>query len=319
MKNRIKFALIISFLMLFSTSMFAQINNRQWWNSLPPAWKKIFQVQELKGKEIDPTDEQLDRIVKITYISCAGNDEVTSLNPLGQLLLLETIRCNDCKNLKSLDGIDNLKNLKEIDCSNNDNINSLTPLQGIISLERLNCSNTMVKNLVPLRGLTNLKVLDLSFTTISELTFLSNLVKLENLNVSKNASLFKLDGLEKMLNLTELNVSESQVKLLDPLANLRELKVLDISSTPVASLRALSSVTIRKSLRDLNISNTQIDGAQLDYLTNHLTLEMLRCRDNKLCPDDVEDFVSAFSKTNPNCILRIKASSDATFISNNCH
>jgi len=122
-----------------------------------------------------------------------------------------------------------------------------------------------------------------------------------------------------MVNLTELYVSESQIKLLDPVSNLKDLKVLDISNTPVNSLRPLSSVTIRKSLRDLNISSTLIDGDQLDYLTGHITLEMIRCRDNKICPQSVEDFVNAFTKTNPNCILRIKASSDANFISNDCH
>jgi internalin A len=276
------------------------------------------QKQELKGKEIDPTDEQLDRIVKIKFISCAFNDEIVSLEPLEQLKLLETVQCNDCKNLKSLSGIESLLNLKELDCSNNDNINSIIPIQNIVSLEKLNCGNTMIKDLRPLMKLKNINYLDVHLTTVSELIFLKNLTNLSVLDVSENYSLFKLDGIEDLIYLAELNLSKTQVRSIQPLANLKALKSLNISECPINSLRPLATATNRKTLQELDCSETQIDGEQLDYLSQHYDLQMFRCRGNKICPVDVEDFVAAMQKTNPNCIIKIKASNDPEFLKTNC-
>ncbi len=304
---------------LFTISLNAQTDARKWWNSLSPAWKTILQKQELKGKELDPTDEQLDRITKIKFISCAYNDEITSLAPLATLQLLETVQCNDCKNLKSLDGIENLLNLKELDCSNNDYINSLIPVQGITSLEKLNCGNTMVKDLRPLRNLKNLRYLDVHLTTVSELIFLKELANLTHLDVSENYSLFKLDGLESLLGLSEIKLANTQVRSLEPIMNLRDLKSIDFSNCPINSLRPLSSPTLRKSLQEVDCSSTKIDGEQLDYISQHYILSMFRCRDNDLCPADVEDFLASMQKSNPNCIIKIKANTDPTFLQNNCN
>lgn len=312
-----KFYFLMIFLMSISILTNAQ-SNREWWNSLSPAWKKIIQKQELKGKEIEPTDEQLDRIVKIKFISCEGNPDIETLEPLSKLQLLETVRANDCKNLKSLKGVEGLTNLKELDCSNNDNINSLIPLQNVKSLERLNCGNTMVKDLKPLRNLTNLRVLDVHLATVSELIFLSNLKNLEILDVSENYSLFKLDGVEKLTNLTELNLSKTQVRSLQPVATLPDLQIIKFAHTPVKGLRPLASPTLKKSLKEVNCSFTKIGSEQLDYLAQHIQLEMFRCKGNKLCPEYVSDFVETVQKNNPNCIIKIKATTDPDFIDANC-
>ncbi len=315
--KKIYFVFCLLILGSFSQA-YGQMSNREWWSSLTPAWKHIIQKQELKGKDIDPTDEQLDRIVKIKFISCAENDEIKSLEPLSQFELLETVRCNDCKNLESLKGIENLLNLKELDCSNNDNINSLIPLQNIVSLTKLNCGNTMVKDLKPLRRLKNLRVLNVHLATVSELIFLANLKNLEILDVSENYSLFKLDGVESLANLTELNLSKTEVRSLRPLVTLADLRVLKFSHTPVSGLRPLSSPALKKSLQVVDCSSTKIESDQLDYLSQHIRLQMFRCRGNKLCPIDVEDFVKTMHKNNPNCIIKIKATNDANFIEANC-
>jgi Leucine-rich repeat (LRR) protein len=137
MKNSIiKRIVLLAVVMIGITAgdAFSQSANRTWWNSLPPAWKKIIQQQELKGKDITPTDEMLEDIVNIKSIGCSGNKDITDLKPLARLRALEYIDCSNT-NITSLSGIETLTNLRELNCSNNDNVNSLLPCQHLGNLE----------------------------------------------------------------------------------------------------------------------------------------------------------------------------------------
>ena len=120
--TRIAMAAVL--MIAFCTNTFAQQDNREWWNSLSPAWKKVFREQELKGKDVEPSDEQLAMIVLCENMECGGNKEITDLKPLRRLTNLTMLDCSNT-NIKSLDGIQFLTGLKELDCSNNDNLNSL--------------------------------------------------------------------------------------------------------------------------------------------------------------------------------------------------
>lgn len=306
MKRNIKIislTLILSF--VFISSTFSQ-SDRDWWNGLTPAWKKVFQDQELKGKDIEPNDEQLDRIVKITHIDCSFNTELTDLKPLSKLIFLEEIRCNDTK-ITSLEGIENLQNLKVLDCSNNDNINSLSPLIELKSLEELYCGNTMVKNLAPLKSLVNLRVLDVHYSTVNKLIVISELKSLERLDVSQNSPLFYLDGVEGLTNLVELNCSETRISDLTPIQTLKYLEILNLSNTSVKTLRPLQDV---RTLKELDFSNTEITGVSLDYLYSHLSLTMLRGREIDITEKNVETFESYYLKRNPNCTIILTPKSE---------
>jgi internalin A len=301
MKSITKILSFVILLCFVNAQLANSQSNRDWWNSLTPGWKKVFQKQELKGKNIDPSDEQLDRIVKITQIDCSNNIDILDLKPLGRLDLLEEIRCSK-SGIKSLEGLESLKNLRVLDCSDNDNINSLIPLEGITSLEKLFCGNTMVKDLKPLRQIVNLKVLDVHFATVSELLFIGALVNLEKLDISQNQSLFNLKGAEKLINLTELKCNDTKVNDLQPLSVLTKLELLDCSNTPVLTLKPLQ---VLKNLKDLNCSDTNIKGASLDYLLGMLYMERFRCMNNDISQQDKEQFESTYKKKNGSCTIVI--------------
>lgn len=217
MKSVFKILIAVFFSMLFSFHISAQSTDRDWWNSLSPAWKKVIQKQHFKGKDVTPTDEQLQEIGKMVFLDVENNKEIKSLAPAEALQLLEIIKARN-SGLLSLDGIDGLINLKEIDCSDNDNINSVIPLAALNNLEKINCGNTMVKSLVPLRNLDKLSHLDAHFTTIVDLRILKNLKQLTTVDVSQNISLFSLEGLNYLPELTYLNCSETNVDDLTPLS-----------------------------------------------------------------------------------------------------
>ncbi|NPA68820.1 MAG: leucine-rich repeat domain-containing protein [Chlorobi bacterium] len=279
----------------------AQSTNREWWNSLSPAWKKVIQKQHFKGKDVTPTDEQLTEIGKMVFLDIENNKQIESLKPAEALQLLEIIKAKN-SGLKSLEGIEGLINLKEIDCSDNDNINSLIPLSGLTNLEKINCGNTMVKSLVPLRYLDKLRNLDVHYTTIVDLRILKDLKNLTDLDVSQNISLFSLEGLNYMPELSSLNCSETNIDDLTPLSKLKNLQRLDCSKTKVSSLRPLQLV---KSLQDIDCSDTQIKAKSLDYLIGLPNLIMLRAKNINISEDEVKEFETLLQKRNPDATIII--------------
>jgi len=301
MKPVIRFFLITTLLISFIYSDSNAQAERDWWNSLSPGWKKVFRDQELKGKDVVPNDEQLDRMVKISHIDCSENKDIEDLKPLKMCTLLEEIRCNNT-GIKSLEGIEGLTNLRKLDCSNNDNISSLIPLRGLASLEELNCGNTMIKDLSPLRGMANLKKLDVHFCTVNKLLVIGELKKLEILDVSKNQSLFDLVGMETLVNLREFDCSETQVNNLAPLSLLKKLEILDVSKTAINTLRPIQQL---KSLKELDASETAITAASLDYLYAHVALEMLRARSIDATTKQIDEFQTTMLKKIPNCTFVI--------------
>ncbi len=266
---------------------------RNWWNNLSPAWKKVFLLDQFKGKEVDPSDEDLERVVKTKRINCSNNKEITDLKPLSELILLEQIKCSNCPALKGLEGIENLTNLTVLDCSNNDNISSIKPVERVTSLKKLNCGNTMVKNLSPLLGLGNLEELNLHLTTINELIFLKNLKKLTTLDVSEDSTLYSIEGVDGLANLIDFNCSKTDVSELEPLQNLKNLRVLDISNTQVKSLRALQNL---KSLQEIDCSNTEV--RTLKYLFSTQNLAIISARNTLIPKEDVKFTIEAITRIN---------------------
>jgi len=293
----------IAFATLFLAADSYSQTNREWWSSLSPGWKKVIQKQQFKGKDVNPTDEQLDEIVKMSFLELTDVKDVTSLKPAAALTLLEVIRCNG-SSVESLDGVQSLFNLREINCSDNDNITSLIPLEGLYNLEKLNCGNTMVKNLRPLKDLKKLRVLDAHYATVVDLRILKGLDNLEILNVADNVSLFSLEGVEFLPNLIELNCAKTRIDDLTPLSKLQRLQRLDFSETPVKSLRPLQLI---KTLTDVDCSDTEITGKGLDYLYGLTSLSMLRCKKIDITAKDLADYSASFQKRNPGATILISS------------
>ncbi len=301
MKPFLKYLFAAFFSIILSATVSAQSTDRDWWNSLSPAWKKVIQKQHFKGKDVTPTDEQLQEIGKMVFLDIEDNKDIKTLAPAEALQMLEIIKAGN-SGLQSLDGIGGLINLKELDCSDNDNINSLIPLSYLNNLEKVNCGNTMVKSLVPLRNLERLRDLDVHYTTIVDLRILKDLKMLTTLDVSQNISLFSLDGVNYMPELMYLNCSESNVDNLTPLSKLKNLQRLDCSKTKVESLRPIQLV---KSLQDIDCSESKIKAKSLDYLLGLPYLLMLRAKNIDITDAEAKEFETLLQKRNPNATIII--------------
>ena len=292
----VKTAIVAVLMFTFCAQTFAQ-DNREWWNSLSPAWKKVFRDQELKGKDVEPTDEQLAMIVLCENMECGGNKDITDLKPLKRLTNLTMLDCSNT-NIKSLDGIQFLTGLRELDCSNNDNLSSLEYIAGLVNLESVNCGNTMVKSLAPLTYLKKLRRLDAHYCTINKLGTIGELKSLTHLDLSENQSLFSLEGMQKLTQLAEFNCSETNISDLTPLSNIKTLESLNISKTRVTTLRPLQ---MSRNLTELDCSDTKISAASFDYLTSHNRMKFIRGRNLDIEQKDLDAFSSSFVKRFPEC------------------
>lgn len=300
MKHFLTYILISVFIFGIQTNSNAQ-TDRTWWESLSPAWKKIIQKQHFKGKDINPTDEQLEEIGKMVFLDVEGNKEIKSLKPAVALQLLEIIKAKGC-GIESLDGIEGLINLKELDCSDNDNINSLIPISYLNNLTEVNCGNTMIKSLAPLRHLEKLSKLDVHYTTVVHLSILTTLKNLVYLDVSENVSLYSLEGVNYMHELQYLNCSNTNIDDLTPLSKLKLITKIDCSDTKVESLRPIQLV---KSLQDIDCSNTYIKAKSLDYLLGHSNLTMVRAKNIEITDQEIKEFEILLQKRNPDATIII--------------
>lgn len=294
----VKTAIVAVLMFAFCAQTFAQ-DNREWWNSLSPAWKKVFRDQFFGKKNVDrePTDEQLAEWVLFTHMECNGNKEIEDLKPLARMTNLNHLDCSNT-NIKSLDGIQYLTGLQTLDCSNNDNISSLKPLSGLINLESINCGNTMVTSLAPLMYLKKLRKLDVHLCTVNNLGQIGELKSLTYLDLSENQAVFSLEGIQKLTQLAELNCSSTNISDLKPLENMKSLEVLNIADTRVSTLRPLQSV---RTIIELDCSDTKISAASFDYLTSHNRMKFLRGRNLNVDQKDLDAFSSSFVKRFPEC------------------
>ncbi len=297
----IKTAILIVIIVINCTADSFSQTDRAWWNSLSPAWKKVIQKQQFKGKDVNPSDENLNKISEMPFLDISGAKDVKTLAPVAEMRVLEVLKCNK-SGIVSLEGVENLTNLKILDCSDNDYINSLIPLVGLHSLEKLNCGNTMVKNLVPIRNLVKLTELDLHYTTIVNLRVLKTLRNLEKLDISENISLYTLDGVEYLRELRYMNCNKTNIDDLTPLSRLPKLERLDCSNTKVYSLRPVQLI---KSLQDIDCSDTEIPGKSLDYLLGHTALMMVRSKNIDITDKDIRMFEELLRKRNKDATVLI--------------
>ncbi|EAE7281527.1 LPXTG cell wall anchor domain-containing protein [Listeria monocytogenes] len=116
--------------------------------------------------------------------------------------------------ITGLTGIEYLKNIEEL-YLNNLNVSSYEPIKSLTTLKSLtiNGKNVTSGKLPDFSGLSNLTSLDVSQTSIDNaaLSKLSNIPNLVKLNISGNLNITKLNNLENLPKLQELNAMSCQI------------------------------------------------------------------------------------------------------------
>ncbi|MBN2286361.1 MAG: leucine-rich repeat domain-containing protein [Tissierellales bacterium] len=212
--------------------------------------KSLSQLQKLELKEIQI-------------------DDLSFLEGLTNMQVLKLIRTG----IKNISPLRSLFQLRELDLALND-ITDIRPLNVLKQLTKLNVTFTVIWELSSLEGLTKLKELNLSRTRIKNISSLAKLGQLEVLDISNNTQIQDFTPLAKLGQLEVLDISNNtQIQDFTPLKNLSKLRILNVSDS---NIRDISPLTNLRHLKELTIRRiNKIQNLQLLHEKNFPNLEKL--------------------------------------------
>ena len=166
-----------------------------------------------------------------------------------------------------------------------DSITSIKGIEYCTGLQDLKITSRHISDISPLLGLTNLKNLDLSGDWVTNgniSNFVSVLQRLPNLT---RLDLYKtqitnISSLSKLTNLTVLDLYDNKVADISPLSGLINLKELDLGFNPITDISPLSGLT---NLEKLNLNGNQISDISL--IARFTNLTELDLGDNRFIKD----------------------------------
>ena len=204
-------------------------------------------------KDLSP----LAQMTSLTYLNIHSNSDIGSIEPLKNLINLNTVIMEDVPirdQMQVLAGLQQLRYLNMRYCG----VKDLTPIAQLAGLEYLNLySNPEIPSIKPLQSLGNLKTLILGNIPIgNELDTLENLTKLTYLNL-RNTDLTDISPLARLVNLEYLNLhSNPEIKSILPLQSLTNLQTLILRNVPVG--KQIEIMGSFPNLRKLNLQNSGI-------------------------------------------------------------
>ena len=227
-------------------------------------------------------------------------------NPDGVLRLnmLRTIAELDAsqRNISSLEGIQQLRNLVSLDLRNN-LITDISPLSRLQRLRSLNLRANAVRDISPLASLHKIEYLNLhSNSAIVSILPLRNLRSLEKLILANVTVGDQVEILGHLTNLHYLNLRNSGIEDISPLANLNGLAYLNLHSNP--SINSIVALNNLPKLETLLLAHVPI-GDQIGFLQRLPNLKELNIRDTGI--QDLS-FLSQFfwnKNNNPNTVKKL--------------
>ncbi len=237
---------------------------------------------------------------QLTVLSLHSDEDIDSFSDisiLGQLTQLETLLIEGAiydfgpaGKVSDITALTQLTNLRILAISGQSDFADLSPLGGLFNLVELNLSdNGRLADLAPLAGLTELQKLDVSgSSSIEQLDALSTMTGLAELVVG-GFLLRDLTPISQLPDLRSLEVYDSGVSDIGPLANLQSLEVfrmqnLDDIDEPYLFLKDVSPLSRLPRLTTLAF-NYNI-GMDISVIGEMRQLRRLDLADNQL--EDVQ-------------------------------
>ncbi len=178
-----------------------------WWNNLGQQWQHLL----ADGMNVtgNPDALQLQNIADRRQLSIENMPEISSLEPLTTLLLLEKLSVTNCS------------------------VSNLQPLEKLVYIQRLELSGNPLSDLSPLAKLKKLTSLNLESTPVSDLSPLAGLTTITQLNVA-GTQIKNLKHLATLQHLTELSIYNTRLKSLSPADKTASLKYLKCYNTKIS-------------------------------------------------------------------------------------
>lgn len=266
---------------------------RNWWNTMPIAWKRYFGSETWLGDTLRLDDvfafthEALvlmkpHQLIRRDTLMVMGPDTLSITfkhllhgRPPDTLLVRadtlgvfrpDTIPA-DMQMVYST--LKKITQTKTIDIAYKQQFESLEPLAQLSDLELVDFSHTLIADLLPLRNLNKLDAIYMSGTAVSDLTPLQYSVNIKEI-YCHNTAIEDLSPISGFRQLEKLYCFNTNISSLSPLAGLSELVALRAAHTHIDNIGPLSA---HKALRLLDISHTKV--GDLNPLAGLAELQML--------------------------------------------
>jgi hypothetical protein len=158
-----------------------------------------------------------------------------------------------------------LKHLRELKITNNNVENDFSFLSNMPNLRILNIDDNSIKHMNELKSLstlTNLEVFKLTNNQIRQIKLLDNMKNLKKLTFlgSKNRGYYgnitKIEGLEKLSNLTDLTIKRQKIEEISGLESLVKLQELNLSCNNIKEIKGIKHL---KSLYYIDLSHNKVE------------------------------------------------------------
>lgn len=258
-----------------------------WWETLSFGWVSIFKEHVSFDSVTVPV---IERVISMDSLNIAGNEMILNIEPLVafrdlRYINISNTRVRDLTPLRHSTGITTLK-------ASQTPITNIEVLSYHKSLREVAINNSRVRDIKVLAELPSVESLNLSNTSIAVFEPISHLVNLKGLDLS-NTTFFQLAHI-RSTNLKVLDVSQTHVTDIDPMAQLHSLEKLDISNNTILRLDALSNLP---QLEELIIEGTLV--ASLSPLENLPVLHKISADNTPITEEDAR----AFMRKNPNMVV----------------
>lgn len=221
-------------------------------------------------------------------LNVSGCGDLHNLEQLGTRPTLTELDASFCSNLRSLEGIDRqFPDLRRLDLALSGTCDSMEPLAKLLGLQELGLSFCSVPNLSAVRALP-LRRLDLSSCSyVKELDVLVDMLDLWELNLMNCTQVVDLTPLGFLASLRVLNLVNSRVADLSPLAKLPQLESLNVSNCcnlkefhPLPHIKTLNASFCQGAnseglLRMKTISELHLAGARIPEFHTLASLTLL--------------------------------------------
>ena len=202
-------------------------------------WAQDKDISNITGLELAINLKEL-------YLS---QNPIADLGPLANLTALKSLHLwtVSSSNTPPLDlrPLATLINLEELSLGNS-RISDISPLVGLTKLQELYLSHNNIENIQSLVGLTELRTLSIEGNLITDFTPLRGTSLIE-LDLS-NTSITDLHPLATLINLEALFLVGNGISDISPLAELTKLQHLDLSNNDIEDLRPLSGLAELRTL-----------------------------------------------------------------------
>lgn len=172
----------------------------------------------------------------------------------------------------NLDGIQCFQNLTSLTLIGS-GFKDISPISALKNIQKISLIDTSIVSIDSFKNLSKIKELTITGTkTLQSVDGVEEMIKLTRLELTNNG-IVNIDGLNNLINLTELNLSENEISIFPSINLLTKLTVLDVSFNNIYELG--DDLSGLSALESLNMSHNDIrDISSLDDLIKLETLDL---------------------------------------------